>query len=95
MNHKDSLQKDAQFSLTAEQASYLRWCCRRGLLELDVILSRFLDHHTQWSYDQLQNFKELLETPDPILFDWLVTELSPLPEFRQVVAMILQESSLV
>jgi antitoxin CptB len=42
----------------------LRWRCRRGLLELDIVLQRYLDKH---SSDSL--LSELLEFPDNDLLD--------------------------
>jgi antitoxin CptB len=50
----------------------LRWRCRRGLLELDLVLQRFLDQ----GYGELDArdcaiFKRLLETPDNTLLAWL------------------------
>lgn len=49
---------------------------RRGMLELDFIFERFLNHH----YDQLsendkQLFMRLLNEEDPVLYDWLVVDL--------------------
>ena len=42
----------------------LRWRCRRGLLELDIVLQRYLD---KYSSDWL--FSELLDFPDNDLLD--------------------------
>jgi antitoxin CptB len=42
----------------------LRWNCRRGLLELDLILQRFLDRHP----DDVSLYG-LLELPDNDLWD--------------------------
>ena len=42
----------------------LRWRCRRGLLELDIVLQRYLEKH---SSDCL--FSELLDFPDNDLLD--------------------------
>jgi antitoxin CptB len=49
---------------------------RRGMLELDFIFERFINHH----YDQLsendkQLFMRLLNEEDPVLYDWLVSDL--------------------
>jgi len=41
----------------------LRWGCRRGLLELDIILERFLEK------DDARGLEELLELPDNDLLD--------------------------
>jgi antitoxin CptB len=49
----------------------IRWRCRRGLLELDLILKRFLDNH----FDRLDTrqrdlFSQLLDESDNDLLDW-------------------------
>jgi len=41
----------------------LKWGCRRGLLELDIILERFLEK------DDPRGLEELLELPDNDLLD--------------------------
>ena len=41
----------------------LKWGCRRGLLELDIILERFLEK------DDPRGLEELLELPDNDLWD--------------------------
>jgi len=47
-----------------------RWRCRRGLLELDIILLRFMDkYYAQLSDTELQQFEELLSLPDNELWD--------------------------
>jgi antitoxin CptB len=45
----------------------LKWRCRRGLLELDIVLQRFLERHP---VDPL--FAELLELPDNDLWDIII-----------------------
>ena len=57
-----------------KQDGYLRWKCRRGMLELDVVFERFLN---SGMYDQLTPkqkalFDVLLEQPDPLIFNWLM-----------------------
>lgn len=47
-----------------------QWRCRRGLLELDIILLRFMDkYYAQLSDTELQQFEELLSLPDNELWD--------------------------
>lgn len=50
----------------------LRWACRRGMLELDILLTNFLEEAflTLSDYDQML-FIQLLETNDQDLFLWL------------------------
>jgi antitoxin CptB len=51
----------------------LRWACRRGMLELDVLFMPFVEE----AYDLLsvkgkQTFERLLEEQDPELFAWFM-----------------------
>ena len=50
--------------------SALRWRCRRGMLELDIILNEFLDKaYTNLTNDQKELLDQLLDYPDQLLFD--------------------------
>lgn len=47
------------------QQRRLAWRCRRGMLELDIVLQRFVDvHFTALSAQQLSAFDEMLALPD-------------------------------
>ena len=47
-----------------------RWRCRRGLLELDILLQRFMDkHYADLGENELQQFETLLNLPDNDLWD--------------------------
>ena len=48
----------------------LQWKCRRGLLELDLVLSQFLERQVAaMSAVELAAFDELLDYPDTELWD--------------------------
>ena len=48
----------------------VRWHCRRGMLELDLVLARFLDRHLAClTPGQHAAFKTLLEYSDNDLWD--------------------------
>ena len=50
----------------------LRWRCRRGLLELDLLLGRFLDEqYKTLTLAEQGNFTRLLDTPDTTLMAYL------------------------
>jgi len=50
------------------ELSQLRWHCRRGVKELDVVLTNFLEnHYLDSAIDIQQAFKTLLKLEDPIL----------------------------
>ncbi|GAA0820551.1 succinate dehydrogenase assembly factor 2 [Colwellia sp. D2M02] len=67
----------------------LKWACRRGMLELDVLFSPFVDE----AYDALSTkdqitFERLLTCQDPELFAWFMgheicedTELNAMVQF--------------
>ena len=60
----------------------VRWHCRRGLLELDVILERFNSQHlTSLADEELYCFEALLEFTDNDLLD-LIMHRSELHEAR-------------
>lgn len=69
----------------------LKWRCRRGMRELDVMLTKFLDAR----YDQLDDrmklaFQQLLTVQDPVLFKMLIGRLEAQEQrFNEIVSEIL------
>ena len=58
----------------------IRWQCRRGKLELDIILQPFLDQElSRLSSDDVARFEELLQLPDDRLLACL-TGVEPAPQ---------------
>jgi antitoxin CptB len=56
----------------------LRWRCRRGMKELDVLLERFAQQLLpQASAAECQEFAELLALPDPVLAGYLLGDVVP------------------
>ena len=57
------------------QLSKLKWHCRRGMKELDVLLTRYLEHnYEQASVEEQQTFQALLELPNSELYAYLVEQ---------------------
>ena len=55
------------------ELSRLRWLCRRGMKELDVVLSTYLDGYYEAAPDDEQRqFRMLLEMPDPDIYRLLL-----------------------
>ena len=51
----------------------IRWHCRRGLLELDLVLGRFLEtRYGQLTSEQKHAFTRLLGLPDNDLWDLVI-----------------------
>jgi succinate dehydrogenase flavin-adding protein (antitoxin of CptAB toxin-antitoxin module) len=57
----------------------IKWHCRRGLLELDLLLERFVARELDGlDAGQLEVFKELLEYEDNDLLDMVMGRAEPL-----------------
>ncbi len=53
----------------------IRWQCRRGMLELDLVLNRFVERDLAGlDPGQLQVFKDLLNEQDPMLLAWVMEQ---------------------
>lgn len=53
--------------------SSLRWRCRRGSLELDLLLERYLERHDGGATEEERAaFLKLLDLEDPELMDYLM-----------------------
>lgn len=51
----------------------LAWQCRRGMLELDLVLQAYLDHHYDAApAEEQQAFEALLKYPDPLLLEYVM-----------------------
>lgn len=51
----------------------LKWACRRGMLELDVLFGPFVDEaYDALSDEQKVTFQRLLACEDPDLFAWFM-----------------------
>ncbi|MGL4381808.1 MAG: succinate dehydrogenase assembly factor 2 [Vibrio sp.] len=58
---------------TAEQKARIKWACRRGMLELDVVIMPFFEEcFDSLSELEQQDFVALLESDDPDLFRWVM-----------------------
>jgi antitoxin CptB len=59
----------------------LRWRARRGLLENDLIVTRFLDaHETSLTDEEVDAFSRLMELSDNDLMDLLLARKEPVGE---------------
>ena len=69
----------------------LRWHCRRGMLELDLILGAFLkQQYPHLPADEQAAFERLLALPDATLFGYVQGQNSAAQEFEQIVRKIRQ-----
>ena len=74
--------------------SKLRWRCRRGLLENDLLIERFFDRYaTSLTVRQAQALGELMDLADNDLLDLLLRRKDPSgeldrPDVREVLEML-------
>lgn len=70
----------------------LRWQCRRGMLELDHLLGRFLDlGYVALSPAECRAFERLLAEQDQRLSDWFMSRaVPPDPELAALVRHIVE-----
>jgi antitoxin CptB len=67
----------------------IRWRCRRGLLELDLVLQNFLERRfDRLDAEQRQRFDELLDEPDNDLLDLALGRRESTLRYRAVVEML-------
>ena len=74
--------------------SKLKWRCRRGLLENDLLIERFFQHHeATLTVAQAEALSALMELSDNDLLDLLLRRREPAgeldrPDVRQVLEML-------
>ena len=62
-------------------AERIKWHCRRGLLELDLVLERFVTRYfEELDAEQTEVFKELLAYEDNDLLDMVMGRAEPVNE---------------
>jgi len=74
--------------MSAPPAGQLRWRCRRGMRELDVLLERYLqERYPSAPAAEQQAFAALLEVSDPQLFAYVMQREVPAdPDWAHVIA---------
>ena len=61
-----------------ERVRKLKWLCRRGMKELDILLERFIDNHQDTLADgSWPDLEALLQTEDDVLWDWFQDSSNP------------------
>jgi antitoxin CptB len=96
-----SVDQTTGFSVTTHQSdpanrTRLRWRSRRGLLENDILLTRFLDAHEEsLTDDEVDALSRLLDLADNPLMDLLLARKAPegevdLPHVRALLVRLQQ-----
>ncbi len=74
--------------------SAIRWQCRRGMLELDIILLSFFDErYKTLSVPQQKAFVQLLEFPDQELYQWVIGRSEPSDPMLQSIIEFMRQAA--
>lgn len=69
----------------APDVGRLRWRCRRGMKELDILLARYMDERfCTASAEEQEAFRDLLEIQDPVVYAYCLGQERP-PEHLAVL----------
>ncbi len=69
----------------------VRWRCRRGLLELDIVLGRFIEQrYAELDEAQQLAFDALLDMPDTTLWDMITGKAAPQEDDQRAVLELLK-----
>ena len=64
----------------------IRWQCRRGMLELDLVLNRFVEQDlSKFTSLELQVFGQLLDEPDIRLLEWVMGQVEPPVRYETLI----------
>lgn len=85
-----------QAESTIPQIKKLQWQCRRGMLELDVILIPFLNEHFEELNADLKDIFEIfLKESDPDLYTWIMGfGQCENPDFKGIIQIIRDKMSI-
>ncbi|RLT94458.1 succinate dehydrogenase assembly factor 2 [Ketobacter sp.] len=74
-----------------EHIRRLRWHCRRGIKEVEVLLVPFFEErYTQLNPQDQQRFELLLEQHDVDMFEWFTHRSKPEdPDLAHIVSLVL------
>jgi antitoxin CptB len=70
----------------------VRWRCRRGLLELDIVLGRFIELYASLDFRQKVVFDELLDLPDTELWDMISGKLPALHDDQDALLVLINKA---
>ena len=83
-------------TISSQRKAKISWNCRRGMLELDLILNRFINRCLdELTEEQFSVFETLLGYPDPDLYAWMMGYEDPASqELADFVAFIKRHDNL-
>ena len=75
--------------------SELKWRCRRGMLELDILLNSYLDkNYETMSQQQGAVFSDVLDYPDKVSLDLLMGEMQSSDQSVNALVQSIRQASI-
>ncbi|HTD73187.1 MAG TPA: succinate dehydrogenase assembly factor 2 [Steroidobacteraceae bacterium] len=72
----------------------VRWRCRRGMKELDLLLTRYMDErYGAASPEEREAFRGLLEAQDPVIYAYCLGQERPPEHLADLIERITAGSS--
>ncbi|HEY0801412.1 MAG TPA: succinate dehydrogenase assembly factor 2 [Steroidobacteraceae bacterium] len=72
----------------------MRWRCRRGMKELDILLTRYMDErYPAASAEERAAFQGLLESQDPVIYAYCLGQKRPPEHLAALIERITANSS--
>lgn len=80
----------------AKRLARLKWACRRGMVELDVLLLPFVEQaFDSLTFNEQEIFERLLTCDDPDLFAWFMGHQKCAdPDFAKMIQKVLSRVKL-
>jgi len=73
--------------------NHLRWLCRRGMRETDLLLGGYLDRCYNGASPGMQaSFRAMLEEPDQDILDWVMQRRRCPPQYEKLIGELRQLS---
>jgi antitoxin CptB len=73
----------------APELGKLRWRCRRGMQELDILLTRYVDEcFSRASIEEQEAFMRLLDTQDTLLYTYCLGQQRPPDQLAALIERI-------
>lgn len=74
--------------------SSLKWRCRRGIREMDILFQRFLEKHfDNLSPDEQKIFEQLLDESDMDILAWIMGKLKPENKFEKIIKLLSENNT--
>jgi antitoxin CptB len=72
----------------------IQWQCRRGMLELDLLLNQFIEQALdKLQESQVQAFEKLLTSSDVALYAWLIDNKQPTDKELLAIVELIQKNN--